>query len=363
MRQMHFLMAGGGTGGHVMPAIAVARELHARGHAVTFLGTRGGMEARLAPEAGFRIEWVQIGGLNSVGLARKLKSLWQLPVAIGRAWRLMRKLRIAAVFSMGGYVAGPAVAAAVLGRVPLAVMEPNAAPGFTNRVAGRWAKRALLSFEETARWFPAGRSEVTGRPVRAEFFAVPAKERGAVFTIFLTGGSQGSRTLNRAARESWPLFAASGARVHVAMQVGKGDAEAMAREWEAFVKPATLTGEVTAFAADMPGEFAAADVVVCRSGGTVAELAAAGRPGILVPFPYATDDHQRRNAEAMARAGAAVMVADAEMTGERLHREATNFLESPELARRMGEAARRMARPEATRRAADVLEEIAKENA
>ncbi|HZO52121.1 MAG TPA: undecaprenyldiphospho-muramoylpentapeptide beta-N-acetylglucosaminyltransferase [Bryobacteraceae bacterium] len=363
MSQLHFLMAGGGTGGHVMPAIAVARELHARGHAVTFLGTRGGLEARLVPEAGFLIEWVQIGGLNSVGLMRKLRTLWQLPLATGRAWRLMRRLRIAAVFSMGGYVAGPAVAAAVLGRFPLAVMEPNATPGFTNRIAARWVKRALLSFEETARWFPRGRAEITGRPVRAEFFAVPAKEPGVPFTVLITGASQGSRTLNRAARESWPLFAASGARLHLVMQTGPREAESMARDWAAFAKPEGLSGEVAAFISDMPLAFANADLIVCRSGGTVAELAAAGKPGILVPFPFAADDHQTRNAEAMQRAGAAVMVRDSEMTGKRLHREVTNFMEDPHTARRMGEAARRMAKPDATRRAADVLESIAQENA
>ncbi|MEP7362646.1 MAG: undecaprenyldiphospho-muramoylpentapeptide beta-N-acetylglucosaminyltransferase [Acidobacteriota bacterium] len=363
MSQLHFLMAGGGTGGHVMPAIAVARELHARGHAVTFLGTRTGLEARLVPEAGFLVEWVNIGGLNSVGLLRKLRTLWQLPLAIGRAWRIMRRLRIAAVFSMGGYVAGPAVAAAILGRVPLAVMEPNATPGFTNRVAARWVKRALLSFEETARWFPAGRAEITGRPVRPEFFAVPAKEPGERFTVLITGASQGSRTLNRAARESWPLFAHSGAPIHLVMQTGPNEAESMAREWAAFDKPGTLTGEVTAFICDMPDAFAQADLIVCRSGGTVAELAAAGRPGVLVPYPFAADDHQARNAEAVQRAGAGVMVRDSEMTGERLHREVTNFMRDPQLARRMGEAARELAKPDATRRAADVLVEIAQENA
>lgn len=363
MTQLHFLMAGGGTGGHVTPAIAVARELHARGHAVTFLGTRGGLEARLVPEAGFLIEWIQIGGLNSVGLLRKLRTLWQLPLAIGRAWRIMRRLRIAAVFSMGGYVAGPAVAAAVFGGYPLAVMEPNATPGFTNRVVARWVKRALLSFEETARWFPAGRAEITGRPVRAEFFAVPPKEPGLPFTVLITGASQGSRTLNRAVRESWPLFAASGAHVRLIMQTGPSEAETMAQAWAVFDKPDTLSGEVTAFISDMPRVFAEADLVVCRAGGTVAELAASGRPGILVPFPFAADDHQTRNAEAMQRAGAAVMVRDGEMTGERLHREVTNFMNAPETVRRMGEAARGMAKPDATRRAADILEEIAQENA
>ena len=359
---LHFLMAGGGTGGHVMPALAVARELAARGHAVTFLGTRTGMEARLVPAAGFGIEWVQIGGLNAVGVVRRLRSLAQLPVATGRAWRLMRRLRIAAVFSMGGYVAGPAVAAAILARIPLAVMEPNATPGFTNRVAARWVRKALLSFEETARWFPAGRAELTGRPVRPEFFAVPEKAPGGVFTVLITGASQGSRTLNRAARESWPLLAASGARVHLIMQTGRTQAEEMEKAWAGFEKPATLTGEVMAFIDDMPGAFARADVIVSRSGGAVAELAAAGKPSVLVPFPFAADDHQTRNAEAMVRAGAAVMVSDGEMTGARLEEELKRLRSEPERLGAMSAAARGLGRPEATRRAAAILEEIAQES-
>lgn len=364
MRQLHFLMAGGGTAGHVAPAIAVARELHARGHAVTFLGTRGGLEARLVPEAGFLIEWVQIGGLNRVGLLRKLRTLLQLPLAIGSAWRLMRRLRIAAVFSMGGFVAGPAVAAAILGRVPVAVMEPNATPGFTNRVAARWVKRALLSFEVTARWFPPGRSEVTGRPVKAEFFAIEPRRAAAdePFTVLITGASAGSRTLNRAARECWPLLAASGAHVHLIMQTGAAEFSAMEHAWAEYSKPAALTGEVAAFIRDMPAAFARADVIVCRAGGTVAELAAAGRASILVPFPFAADDHQARNAEAMARAGAGVMVHDAGMTGERLFAELAGLMKDPRRVQAMGAAAKRLARPGATRRAAEILEEIARKN-
>ncbi len=364
MRQLHFLMAGGGTAGHVVPAIAVARELHARGHAVTFLGTRGGLEARLVPEAGFLIEWVQIGGLNRVGLLRTLRTLLQLPIAIGSAWRLMRRLRIAAVFSMGGFVAGPAVAAAILGRVPLAVMEPNATPGFTNRVAARWVRRALLSFEETSRWFPPGRTEVTGRPVKPEFFAIEPRRAaaGEPFTVLITGASAGSRTLNRAARECWPLLAASGARAHLIMQTGPVEHGAMERAWAEFPKPDTLTGEVAAFIADMPAAFARADVIVCRSGGTVAELAAAGRASVLVPFPFAAGDHQARNAEAMVRAGAGVLVEDSAMTGQRLFAELAALMNDPQRAQAMGAAAKRMARPGATRRAAEILEEIAREN-
>ena len=318
MTQRVFLMAGGGTGGHVIPAIAVARELRARGHEAFFVGTRQGMEAKLAPAAGFPIEWIEIGGLKRVGVARTLRTLMQLPWEIGRVWRMLARRRTSAVFSMGGYAAGPAVLAGWLRRLPIVIMEPNAMPGMTNRKIGRVAARALLSFPEAARYFPAGRGEVTGLPVREEFFRIAPKPRTARLKVLVTGGSRGSGTLNRAARESWPLFRNSGVNVSLIHQTGAAESEATA---EAF-RDAGLAGEIVPFIDDMPAAFADADLIVCRSGaGAVAELAAAGKPSILVPFPFAADNHQLRNAEALERDGAARLVLDREMNGQRLFEE------------------------------------------
>jgi UDP-N-acetylglucosamine--N-acetylmuramyl-(pentapeptide) pyrophosphoryl-undecaprenol N-acetylglucosamine transferase len=234
-------------------------------------------------------------------------------------------------------------------------MEPNAVPGFTHRRLARFASRALVSFEETARWFPEGRAEVTGLPVRNEFFSVPAKARSGIITVLITGGSQGSRTLNRAVEESWPLWQKGAVRlVHQTGQVAH--AEIAARFQKSGVE-----GEVVAFIHDMPGAFADADLVVSRSGmGTVSELAAAGKPSILVPLPTAADQHQLRNAEAFERAGAARLVLDHEMNGSRLVAEATRLGAEPELLKSMGEAARGFARQGAARRAADVLESFIK---
>src|SRR5580704_17019352 len=201
-----FVMAGGGTGGHVIPALAVARELRARGHSVRFIGTRRGIEAKLVPPEGFPIEWIEIGGLKRVGLRKTLSTLTELPVSVWQASRMLDRTAPAAVFSMGGYVAGPVLLAALWKRVPVVVMEPNAVPGFTHRRLARFVARALVSFPETVRWFPEGRAEVTGMPVREEFFSVPPKARGRTLTVLITGGSQGSRTLNRAAEESWALW-------------------------------------------------------------------------------------------------------------------------------------------------------------
>lgn len=350
-----FLMAGGGTGGHVIPALAVAKELQRRGHEAFFIGTREGMEARLVPAGGFPIEWIEIAGLKRVGAVQVFRTLGQLPASVMHVSRLMKLRRPAAVFSMGGYVAGPVVLAAWLRRLAVVVMEPNAVPGLTNRKMAGFVARALLSFPETARFFPPGRSEITGLPVRGEFFEIKPKPREDVLTVLITGGSRGSRTLNKAARESWPLFKQAGFPLRLIHQTGN---EAWA-EVEAEFKASGMDGEVAPFLDDMPAAFAAADVIVCRSGaGAVAELVAAGKPSILVPFPFAADDHQLRNAEAMARAGAVRVTPDTEMTGKRLFEEITALAAEPGLLERMGEAARSLARPDAARRAADILEEL-----
>ena len=344
-------MAGGGTGGHVMPALAVARELRARGHTVRFVGTHGGLEAKLVPADGFPIEWIEIGGLMRVGLRQTLITLAELPWSVWQVSRMLDRARPAAVFSTGGFVAGPVLLAALWKRLPVIVMEPNAIPGFTHRKLARFVARALLSFPETVKWFPPEVAEVTGLPVRGGFFAIPPKPRGTQLTVLITGGSQGSRTLNRAVQESWKLWEPGAVRlIH---QTGPTAYQQLASEFQA----SGIDGEMSPFLADMPAAFAAADIVVSRAGmGTVSELAAAGKPSILVPLPTAADQHQLRNAEAMERIGASRMVLDAEFNGQRFVAEVMRLSQSPDLLHAMGEAARGFAKPDAARRAAEVLE-------
>ncbi len=313
------------------------------------------MEAKLVPLEGFELKKIDIGGLNRVGMKQKMATLFQLPFTTMHCGRFVRDA--AAVFSMGGYVAGPPVAAALLRRVPVVVMEPNAVPGFTNRIIGRFVARALINFPETAAYFPKGRTEITGLPVREEFFRLPRKPRGDLLHILITGGSQGSRTLNNAARQSWPLFRAAGVPVRIVHQTGRNGFEELR---EAFAESG-LEGEIVPFLTAMPAAFAAADLVVCRSGaGAVSELAAAGKPSILVPFPFAADDHQTRNAEAMARGGAARLVRDAEMNGEKLVSTVMDLSRSEGTLEAMGVAARQYARPGAAHRAAEILEQVAR---
>jgi UDP-N-acetylglucosamine--N-acetylmuramyl-(pentapeptide) pyrophosphoryl-undecaprenol N-acetylglucosamine transferase len=346
-------MAGGGTGGHVLPALAVARELRARGHQVRFVGVERGMEAKLVPAANFPIEWIEIGGLNRVGLRQMLATLGELPFSVWQAARILDRAAPAAVFSTGGYVAGPVLLAAVWKRIPIVIMEPNAIPGFTHRHLARFVSRALLSFAETERWFPKGRAEVTGMPIREEFFAIPAKPRGSAATILITGGSQGSRTLNRAAEESWALW--DRGRIRLIHQIGSRMYSEIAPKF----KDSGMPGEAAEFLTDMPRAFSEADLVVSRAGmGAASELAAAGKPSILVPLPGASDEHQLKNAQAFERGGAARLVLDREMTGARLVEEVTQLIESPGLLEEMSAAARAFAKPGAARRAADVLESL-----
>lgn len=349
-------MAGGGTGGHVIPAVAVARELAARGHQPVFIGTRAGFEAKLVPAAGFPLEFIEIGGLKRVGAVQRVRTLGQLPLSFRKSQRLFDRHRPSAVFSMGGYAAGPVTLAAWWKGIPIVIMEPNAVPGLANRQIGRFVSRALLTFEQTKAFFPPGRAEVTGLPVRSEFFALDPKPQGDRLTVLITGGSRGSRTLNNAVRESWGLLRSAPFYVRLIHQTGAEAYDAIANEFA----QAGIEGEVAPFISDMPGAFSQADLIVCRSGaGAVAELAAAGKAAIVVPFPFAADNHQLKNAEAFANAGAARLVLDREMDGPRLFEEIGKLAAEPAALERMGQQARGFAHPNAAERAVDILERLA----
>lgn len=339
----------------MIPALAVANELRKRGYRAVFVGTERGVEARVVPPAGFALEFIRIGGLKRTGVAKQIVSLWQLIGSTAAQFRRFASARPRAVFSMGGYVAAPPVLAAIFRRVPVVVMEPNAVPGLVNRKLARFVHRALVSFEETRRYFPSERTEITGLPVREEFFALPAKAASGVFTVLITGGSQGSKTLNEAARASWPLFQEAGLPVRFVHQTGL----AMFEEIRDAFRSAGIEGEISPFIRDMPAAFAQADLIVCRAGaGAVAELAAAGKPSILIPFPFAADDHQLRNAEAFERAGAARLSLDRDWTGQKFFEMVSECMRAPEKLAEMAAAARKLAHAGAARRAADVLEEI-----
>ncbi|MBI3695108.1 MAG: undecaprenyldiphospho-muramoylpentapeptide beta-N-acetylglucosaminyltransferase [Acidobacteria bacterium] len=352
---MNFVMAGGGTGGHVIPALAVGEELRRRGHTVVFVGTSKGMEARLVPRAGFTLRVLRVGALKRVSWTRRLLTAAELPASFMQAAGILEEEQPRAVFSMGGFASGPVTLMAWAKEIPVVVMEPNAMPGFAHRLIGPFTSRALLGFEQAGRFFPHGRWEVTGIPIREEFFRIEPKAHEAPFTVLITGGSQGSHRLNTTAAEAAAVAARTGwlDRLVFLHQSGENEYNDVCSRYQALGARA----HVAPFLEDMAGAFARADVVVCRSGAsTVAELAAAGKASLLVPFPFAADQHQLRNAEAMQAAGAARVVEDRELSGERLFEEWRAMLDAPARLTEMEAAARRMARPGAAQRAADVLE-------
>ncbi len=356
MAGKRFLMAGGGTGGHVMPLLAVSDCLRQRGHAPYFIGTRNGFEAKLVPQYGYPLEFIDIGGFKGTGLLRKLKTVFQLPVGIVQCAASIGRNRPAACFSLGGYVAAPPMAASFLRGLPVALMEPNAMPGLVNRIAGRFTRKALLSFSEASKFFPPSAVEISGLPVREAFFAIRPKAREEWLTVLVTGGSQGSQTLNRGLREIWPMLRNSKLPVRILHQCGRKEEPSL----QAAFAATGLPGEVKAFIDDMPAAFAQADLVVCRAGaGTVSELAAAGRPALLVPFPFASDDHQTKNAEAVVRAGAGLTMRDTEFTGLKLFEILRGLATDRDRLEAMAVGARALQKPGAAARAADILEEIA----
>jgi UDP-N-acetylglucosamine--N-acetylmuramyl-(pentapeptide) pyrophosphoryl-undecaprenol N-acetylglucosamine transferase len=350
---LRVLIAGGGTGGHVVPALAIGRELRDRyGAEVRFVGTARGLETKMVPEAGFPLELVRSGQLKNVSLATRARTMLDLPVGVLRCIGLVRSFKPDVVVGVGGYASGPAMIAAVLMRVPTLAYEPNAAPGMANRLVGKYVSEAAVNFPETAKYFR--NATATGVPVREEVFAVADRPLGTERRLLITAGSNGAKIFN----ETLPGIAVRLLErvpgLTIVHQTGERALDATREAYaRAGVDPARVT--VSAFLNDMPQRYAAADLVLARAGSTVAELAAAGKPSLLVPLPTAADDHQRKNAELVVRGGAAEMLLQAELTPEVLLDRLSGLLTDGERLRRMSLAARAMAKPGALRRIGEMV--------
>ena len=310
---MRVLIAGGGTGGHVVPALAIARELRdAHNAEVRFVGTARGLETRLSLRQASRSIWCApaSGRMSAWPRGCALRSICRW------AWRsacvFWREFRPQVVVGVGGYASGPAMLAAILLRLPTLAFEPNAVPGLANRLVGRWVSAAAVNFAQTQRYFRNAR--VTGIPVRAEFFAIEPKQAAAPPRLLVFGGSQGARVLNEAMPKIAPRLLNRFANLEIVHQAGAHRAESTDQAYARAGLAGQQRVRVQPYLDRMPREFAAADLLLCRSGaGTMAELGAAGRASLLVPFALAADDHQRRNAEVFLQAGAACMLTEAEM--------------------------------------------------
>jgi UDP-N-acetylglucosamine--N-acetylmuramyl-(pentapeptide) pyrophosphoryl-undecaprenol N-acetylglucosamine transferase len=358
------LIAGGGTGGHVFPALAVAREWLRRGSGeitggerrVVFVGTERGMEVRLVPQAGLPIELIRVAGLKGIGGMKFLRNAALLPASLWDSEKILRRHCFDAALGVGGYASGPMMLLALLHRIPTVIFEPNVEPGFTNRVLAGMVTHVAVAHQQTALRL-GRRAVVTGCPVRPEFFAVPPKEHRAPFTVLITGGSRGALPINRAVVDSLDLLAVRKNQLFIVHQTGERDYNAVRvayarREFQAEVLP---------FIENMAERFAQADLIVCRSGAiTVAEVSASGRAAIFIPFGASTDAHQTRNAAAMQEAGAARLLPQDELTPGRLTDEIFSLLDQPWRVQEIEGRARSLARPRAVEDIVGLLEGVAR---
>ena len=357
---MRVLIAGGGTGGHLYPGIALARELLRRdpGTEIRFVGTAAGIEARVVPREGFALDFIRVAGLKGKSRADRVTGFLMLPLATIDAWRLLSRIRPDVVVGVGGFASGPVLALAALRRYPTMLLEQNALPGVTNRLLAPLVRAAAVNFEEALQYFPRT-GFVAGNPVRPEFFRPVDKEPNehnttppSAVRVLIFGGSQGAHAINVAMVAAASRLAATGLELAITHQTGERDLGLVRGAYE----HAGLQARVEAYIFEIDGEMKAADLVICRSGATtLAELTAAGRPAILVPLPNSTDDHQRKNAEVLGRAGAALVIEEREL-GERLANEIAGLMRDRSRLATMSGISRAMAKPDAAARIADRVE-------
>lgn len=357
---MKLMIAAGGTGGHIYPGIAVAKELQRRDASseVLFVGTSRGLETRIVPDNGFQLALIHSAGLKSVGMKGLVKGVSVLPQSFIEARRLLREFRPAVVVGAGGYVSGPVLLMASVMGIPTLVMDSNALPGFTNRQLARFVDRAALTFDEALPFF-GKKGTVTGNPVRKEFFEIKPKARSSRMSLLIFGGSQGARAINNTMVEALDLLERRKDGLHIVHQTGEADYETVRR---AYADKNWESVDVRPYISDMVHEFENADIIICRAGATTcAELTAAGKAAIMIPLPTAADDHQRKNAEALERAGAARVILQADLTPDVLAREITELADSPDKVTEMEMAARDLARQDAAEATVDIIEQLAKD--
>jgi len=372
---MRVLIAGGGTGGHLFPGIALAEELVRRGDTVVFVGTERGIESRAVPKEGFPLELIDVGGLKGKGLGGVVRGLLRVPRALLQSLAILRRHRPDLVVGVGGYASGPMVLAAALSGRPTAILEQNSVPGITNRILGRVVRAVFAAFEESRRYFPSGKVRLAGNPIRkklrealaldvasqhpdaASQNAHAASQQWA--SILVCGGSQGAHAVNELVAEALSLLAAEvrlPARLRLLHQTGKEDVAPVEERY----RKAGIAADVRAFIDDMASAYRDADLVIGRAGATtIAEITAIGRASLLIPFPHAADDHQTVNARSLERAGAARVFDQRSLTPRLLADAIAELLADGALRTRMAATARALGRPDAAREIAEALSSLA----
>jgi UDP-N-acetylglucosamine--N-acetylmuramyl-(pentapeptide) pyrophosphoryl-undecaprenol N-acetylglucosamine transferase len=341
---MRVIFAGGGTGGHLFPGLAVAREFQRRDGRVQilFVGTEQGIEFRVLPKEGFKLETLAVKGIKGRGLRGWLEALYGVPASLLRSLKIIRQFRPDCVIGLGGYASGPLLLAAKLKNVRAAIMEQNLRPGFTNKLLARWVDRVFTAYPESAGYFPGARVVESGNPVR--WRELPKISRAEKFSLLIFGGSAGARRINYAVLDAFKLLTDLQADLSITHQTGQADYAAIKEAYTAL----PFAAEVTPFIDRMDEAYARADLVLCRAGATtVAELTVFGKAAILVPFPFAIYDHQRANAQALQERGAAEMILDHELTGTLLAERIRGYCSDRARLERMAAAARALGRPDA----------------
>jgi UDP-N-acetylglucosamine--N-acetylmuramyl-(pentapeptide) pyrophosphoryl-undecaprenol N-acetylglucosamine transferase len=338
-RGVGMIIAGGGTGGHLFPGIAIAEEFLRRDPAnrILFIGTERGLEKKILGELDFPLRTLKVEGLKGRSPARIPASLLKIPGGLFASFQILRAFQPAVVVGVGGYASGPAVLAARLMGIRTAIAEQNAFPGLTNRILGRFTDRVFVTFSASAGWFPADRTRVTGNPIREAFLTDQPKtgERDPRFTLLIFGGSQGSHAINRIVLEALDSLGELKERIRFIHQTGEKDRETVEKGY----RERGFTAEVSPFILGMAAAYREADLLLCRAGATsIAELTAGGKAAILIPFPFAVNDHQTKNAELLVHAGAAEMIPEKELDGRRLAAAIERLCRDPETLKNMEKA-------------------------
>lgn len=362
---MNVIIAGGGTGGHVFPAVALAAQLQQEHSCqVLLVGSVGGLEERLVPAAGLRLELLKVGKLMGTGALNRARTLAGLPRCMASALSLLRRFAPRVVIGVGGFASGPVVMAAGLLRIPVVLLEQNSIPGVTNRLLCRLARTVVISFARTARHFPAGKTVLLGNPVRPELLAAANKKKAGdadhgALSLLVLGGSQGARAVNHLMADAAPSLLEAIPGLRLVHQTGQVDHPWVAKQYE----EAGLPGAARPFIEDMSRAYLDADLVLGRSGATtIAELCVMGLPSVLVPFPFAVHDHQAHNASDLVNAGGAVMERQEALTAPRLSAMLCGLLSAPARLAEMGRAAAGCGFPDAARDVAELVVEMAREN-
>ena len=353
------MIAGGGTGGHLFPGVAVAEEIAARDETskVQFVGTSRGIEARVLPDLGWDLALIEVSGIKTVGLWGAIKGLFSVPRALWQSRKIIKAFKPDAVLGVGGYASGPVVLMARLMRIKTAILEQNSIPGLTNKILGKFAHRIFLAFEQTRKFFKANKIEMSGNPIRADIRAqlkaAPSEQSSETLRLFVFGGSQGAVAVNELVCSAAALLDQRGVEVDIVHQSGERDREATDERYST----AGINADVRTFINDMASEYQRSDLVIARSGATtIAELGVVGKPAILIPYPSAADNHQVTNAAEMADGGAALVFEQSETTAEMLAESIAELAGDQERRELMGSAMKTLGKPNAAATIADWLE-------